>query len=127
MKRGDVDVFEKLAAQLYSLYQEMSALAKKLPNDAINTFKLRFVNGTLSQCNEFLGQRYRPFADFESFSADDMPSNSDVTFIISQYIECAEKFRADNIRREIDKWYWNFDDDGGAWIRTPTPKKLIRK
>ena len=54
MKRADVDIFEKLTAQLGSLYQEISTLAKKSPNNAINTFKLKFVNGTLSQCNKLL-------------------------------------------------------------------------
>ena len=132
MKRDDVHIFEKLTAQLGSLYQEMSTLAKKSPNDAINTFKLRFVNGALAQCNEFLGQNYRPFSEFEVFSDDDMPSNSDVTFILSQYIECAEKFRADNIYdTAYDGWYWNIDDadpnDKERQISTPPPKKLRGK
>ena len=111
----------------------MSALAKKSPNDAINTFKLRFVNGTLTKCNEFLGQRYRPFdsSEFEVFSSEDMPSNSDVTFILSQYISCAEKLRADNIYRDSEVWYWDIDDadpeDEEGWIETPPPKKLAHK
>ena len=131
MKRDDVHIFEKLTAQLGSLYQEMSTLAKKSPNDAINTFKLQFVNGALAQCNEFLGQHYRPFPEFEVFSTDDMPSNSDVTFILSQYIECAEKFRADNIYTHFGDWYWNIDntdpDDMEGRISTPPPKKLARR
>ena len=55
MKRADIDIFEKLMAQLDSLYQEISALAKKSPNGATNAFKLKFVNGTLAKCNGFLG------------------------------------------------------------------------
>ncbi len=76
-----------------------------------------------------MGPRYRPFSDFEDFSPDEMPSNSDVSFILSQYIECAEKFRADNIWQEYSSWYWRLDDaeDEEAWIRTPAPKKLTRK
>ena len=131
MKRNDVDTFEKLTAQLGSLYQEMSALAKKSPNDAINEFKIQFVNGTLTKCNQLLGQKYSPFSEFQTFLADDMPSNSDVTFILSQYIECAEKFRSDNIYRSYMDWYWKIDgvdsDDEEGRIDTPPPKKLTRK
>ena len=132
MKRTDIDTFEKLTAQLGSLHQEISALAKKSPNDAINTFKLQFVNSSLAKCNEFLGQRYRPFSEFETFSFDDVPSNSDVTFILSQYIAYAEKLRADNIYRwGSDDWYWDIEgvdrEDQEGQINTPPPKKLAHK
>ena len=132
MKRDDVDIFEKLIVQIGSLYQEISILAKKSPNDAINTFKLQFVNKVLAKCNEFMGQQYRPFSGFETFLSDDMPSNSDVTFILSQYIECAEKFRADNIYpNHLGSWFWNIEgidpEDKKQLIDTPTPKKLTRK
>ena len=127
MKHADVDTFEKLKAQLDSIYQEMSMLAKKSPNDAVNTFKIKFVNATLTQCNEFFSERYRPFSDFETFSVDELPSNSDVTFIVSQYIECAEKLRADNIKEgDFGQWYWK-TDGGGEKVRTHAPKKITSK
>ena len=131
MKRNDIDIFEKLNAQLSSFYQEISTLAKKSPNDAINKFKLQFVNETIEKCNELIGEHYCPFADFKSFSLDEMPTNSDVTFILSQYIECAEKFRSDNVYSYHREWYWNVDDidtdDIEERIRTVLPKKLTRK
>ncbi len=124
MNRTDVDLFEKLVAQLNGFYQELSVSVKKSQTDAVNLFKLNFVNGVLRQCNDLLGERYRPFPDFEVFSSDDLPSNSDVIFIISQYIECAEKFRADNIKYERYKgWRWDLDDDDEE-IPTAPPKKL---
>lgn len=127
MKRADVDVFEKLTVQLDGLYHELSILARKTPNDAVNTFKLSFINDILAQCNSFFGEKYRPFAGFEVFSADELPSNSDATFIISQYIECAEKFRADHIKNDgIQGWSWQIDDNGPR-ISTSRPKKLNPK
>lgn len=127
MKREDVDVFEKLIVQLDGLYQELSILAKKIPNGAVNKFKLSLVNDILRQSNLLFGEKYRPFVEFEVFSDEELPSNSDVTFIISQYIECAEKFRADHVRREgALGWTWQIDDDGPI-INTSMPKKLIRK
>jgi hypothetical protein len=124
MQQQDVDTFEKLTAQLQSLHSEMSMLSKKSPNDAVNAFKLKFVNATLVQANAFLGPKRRPFADFESFSTEELPSNSDVTFIVSQYIECAEKFRADNIFRWQGHWFWKIGDGSEPTIRTAPPKKL---
>jgi hypothetical protein len=128
MKKAVVDTFEKLTAQLGSLHAELAVLAKKSPNDAVNTFKLNFINSTLQQCNKILGQNYRPFPDFEIFSTDELPSNSDVTLIISQYIECAEKFRADNIFRHGGWWYWKIDNEDKAnpTIRTSPPKKIVK-
>lgn len=128
MKRADVDVFEKLTVQLDGIYQELSILAKKTPNGAVNAFKLSLVNNILRQCNQLLGEKYKPFAEFETFSQDELPSSSDVTFIISQYIECAEKFRADHVRREgALGWTWRIDDDDGPIVNTSMPKKLLRK
>ena len=121
MTREDVDTFEKLKVQLDSLHQELSILGKKSPNDAVNAFKLRFINATIRNCNTFLGANYRPFPDFEEFSPDELPSNSDVTFIVSHYIEFAEKFRADHINQILGNWYW---DVPGQQLRTSPPKKL---
>jgi hypothetical protein len=128
VKREDVGRFEKLKAQLDSLYQEISILAKKSPNDAVNAFKIRFVNLTLDEYNKCLGDRYKPFPGFETFSVEDMPSNSDVALIIAQHIECAEKFRADNIKYNYGdlNWYWKLDDKGEQ-IVTSAPKKITNK
>lgn len=51
---------------------------KKNPNDAVNKFKLKFVNKLLSQSNDYLADKYKPFDDFDSFDEDDIPQNSDV-------------------------------------------------
>jgi hypothetical protein len=129
MKQAKLDAFEKLIAQLESLHSELSVLARKAPNDAVNTFKLKSVNTTLDQCNTLFGDKYRPFSDFVMFSAEDVPSNSDVTFIISQYLECAEKFRSDNIFQHATVWWWKLDGErhDSPSMRTAPPKKLTKK
>jgi len=132
MNRSNVDVFEKLSGQLLSIYEEISLLSKKNPNDAVNKFKLKFVNKLVSQSNDYLAKRYRPFDDFDKFDEDDIPQNSDVAFIISQYLQCFEKQRADNVVIRNGIWYWrveggendSVDDDGMVLIRTVKPKKL---
>jgi hypothetical protein len=129
MNRKDVDTFEKLTAQLGSTHSEISILSKKSRNDALNKFKVKLVNAVLEQCNSFFGDEYKPFSDFSSFVDDDLPSNSDVTFVISQYMETAEKFRSDNIFIRSGQWWWRIDDEqeGNPTVRTALPKKLTSK
>lgn len=132
--RETVHQYEKLCGQLASSHAEIAALAKKSPNDAVNKFKLGLINSTIQQFNSLLPD-YRPFADFSEFSDDELPSNSDVSFVLAQYLECAEKFRADHVVQiPYRGWYWNVDDfdpdaddDDSRGIQTRAPKKLTRK
>jgi hypothetical protein len=126
MKKEDVDTFEKLVGQIQSIYDELALLSKKSPNDALNKFKLGFVNKLLESSNIFLKEIYKPFAEFSTFDEDDLPTNSDVVFILTQYLQCFEKFRADNVHQKLGNWYWtiesaNGDDDN---IKTVCPKRL---
>lgn len=132
MNKVNVDVFEKLSGQLISVYDEVSLLSRKNPNDAVNKFKLKFVNKLIGESNKYLSDQYRPFEDFESFDEDDIPQNSDVVFILSQYLQCFEKLRSDNVVNNNGFWYWRVegdkqdevDKDGMILIRTVKPKKL---
>ncbi|AFZ57345.1 hypothetical protein H6G54_25600 [Anabaena cylindrica FACHB-243] len=129
MKRKDVDEFEKISGQMQGFYDELSVLSKKSPNDGVNKFKLNFVNKLLNDSNEFLGEKYRPFEDFD---IDDVPINSDVVFILSQYLQCFEKLRADNVKYKSTNWYWVIDaeehepgdESGKVYIETIRPKRL---
>jgi len=132
MDRDDVDRFEKLSGQLISIYEEISILSKKNPNDALNKFKLKFINDILVKCNDYLDVTYRPYEDFDQFEEDDIPQNSDVVFILSQYIQCFEKLRSDNVIMRHGNWHWRVigndgeeaDSEGLVYIRTVKPKNL---
>ena len=133
MRRSDVDTFEKLAGQIVSTYDEVALLSKKSPNDALNKFKLNFINTLLKKSNEFLGKEYMPFEEFTAFDVDEIPQNSDVVFILSQYLQCFEKLRADNVSVQHGIWYWAVEPDendsseeenGLVYIRTVKPKRL---
>ncbi|OHD09795.1 MAG: hypothetical protein A2086_12795 [Spirochaetes bacterium GWD1_27_9] len=120
-----IDALEKLIGKLNSFYSEMGALAKKSPNDGLNIFKLNLINSTIKDCNLLLGKEYKPFEDFEIFNKDDLPTNSDVTLILSQYLEALEKFRSDNITIESfsGKWYYK-TEKGLSNIQTSPPAKI---
>jgi hypothetical protein len=108
MTLDEIQVFLKLQPKLQITHDEMSILSKKSPNDAVNTFKLKFLNDMLRQANAILGEDYKPFDDFEEFSEDNLPFNSDVVFILAPYLRSLEKLRCDNIKKsDYDiNWYW---------------------
>lgn len=132
MNRTELDKFEKLVGQTQSVYDEISVLSKKSPNDAVNTFKLSFINKLLAAANILLGKSYRPFEEFTQFDEDNVPQNSDVVFILSQYLQCFEKVRADNVVMRMGSWHWTIeakgeggaDEAGRIYIRTVIPKRL---
>lgn len=124
--KEDIERLEKLVGQLQGIYAEIGALAKKSPNDAVNSFKLKLVNRVLAMGNEVLGNAYKPFEDFDQFDLDDAPSTSDVTIVISQYMEEAERFRSDNVVSGLGGWYYVVDGKESD-IRSGPPTKIGRK
>lgn len=131
MTKEDVNKFEKVQSQIEGLLLEITNLSKKSPNDAVNKFKLKFINEILIEANRILGKTYKPLSSFEKFDEDDLPSNSDVSFILSQYLSCFEKLRADNIYRKQEydgnkyfyEWYWVVGNSKST-IKTAPPKKI---
>lgn len=131
MNNNEINNFEKTQTQLEGLLTEITILARKSPNDGVNKFKLKFINEIILSGNKILGATYKPLDSFEKFDEDDLPSNSDVTFILSQYLNCFEKLRADNIYIEqkydgnkyIFEWYWVVNKSKSI-IKTAPPKKI---
>jgi hypothetical protein len=126
MTKQEVDNFEKLQAQLEGLHNEISALSKKSQNDALNKFKLKFVNKIISDSNELLGNDYKPFSDFDTFDENELPSNSDAAMMLTQYLSCFEKLRADNVKQDLGRWHWIIDGKQSD-IKTVMPKKIKEK
>lgn len=128
--KEDVEQLEKLIGQLQGLYAEIGTLAKKNPSDGVNTFKLKFINRVLAMGNVVLGEKYKPFDEFDQFDSDDAPSTSDVTMVIAQYMEEAERFRSDNVVHSTvnGNFGWHYVVAGKASdIRSGPPTKIGRK
>jgi hypothetical protein len=104
-KKDDIAEFEKLEQQLHSFLADVSELSKKRPSDPLNKFKLKFINTTLSRLNGIL-KADRPFADFDEFDVDDLPSNSDVVLLLSQYAAAVHRFRVENTTDEGHDSSW---------------------
>lgn len=102
----DIEKLEKTIGQLKAVHGEMSLLSRKSQNDAVNKFKLGMINKVIASANDVLGSDYRPFEDFEAFDVDELPSNSDVVFVIAQYLEEIERYRTDNVVRHDYNWVY---------------------
>jgi len=117
MTKEDVIKFRKTKSQLNDWYKEIGVLSKKNPNDAVNRFKLNFINQTLKEANELLGRKYKPYADFDVFKEDEIPTTSDVVMILGLYMSALERLKSANIeiRESQSEWilghqpYWIID------------------
>jgi hypothetical protein len=106
-----VALYEKVVGQLGIAYKEIGDLSKKKPNDAINTFKLEFINQTLTLANGLLGDKYRPFPHFQTFDTATVPTTSDAVLVLSHYRHAMTKFHYDHTNKDLLDTDWNFNDD----------------
>lgn len=123
LKRDVIESFLKVQSQMEEMYNEVSVLSKKSQNDALNEFKLSFVNNLLQEANRILEEKYKPFKDFGIFDKEKIPTNSDVVMVLSQYLTCLENMRIDNIFGNVKGWFWVVDEKEKP-IKTNRPKKL---
>jgi hypothetical protein len=131
MTNDEIEKLEKIYGQFEGLHKEIGILSKKTPNDAINKFKLSFINTLLAEAHEVLDEKQRPFDGFNSFDEDELPTNSDITMIFEQYLYCFEKLRSDNIKhiwkyngdKYFEKWIWLVDGEESE-IQTAPPQKI---
>ena len=80
----------------------------------------------LAAANDLLGNSYKPLDGFEQFNSDEVPTNSDATFILTCYLEEIERMRADNIESHFGNWRYKLSDSEDE-IRTAPPKKIREK
>ena len=87
----------------------------------MNKFKLRLVNKVIASGNALLGGSYKPFDDFNQFDDVELSTNSDVTMILSQYIEQTERFRSDHVINHMHEWQYVVNGKpSGVKARMPT-------
>src|ERR1043166_1144864 len=100
MNAKDVDFFEKVKAQLHQMHNEVSVLNKTKEHKLVNKFKLGFINEKLGEANTILTGGFKPFKDFALFNVDELPTNSDVVIVLSQYLDCLEAWLCAKIKYE---------------------------
>jgi hypothetical protein len=122
----DVEKLEKIVGQLQAAHSEITVLAKKAPADSLNSFKLKMINKVIEGSNKVLGEQYKPFEEFDKFEEDNLPSNSDVTMVLAQYMKEAERYRSDNVLQQHGRWYYIVDGQSSK-ILSGMPSKVGKK
>ena len=77
---------KKVLEQVRTLKYEFRTLSSKKPNEPLNNFKVKYVNQTLADANAVLGDD-KPYENFELFSDEELPTNSDVLMMLSLYLD----------------------------------------
>lgn len=122
MQQSEIDQFQRTLTQLEAFHREFEGLTKKAANSPLNSFKLRIVNQTLADANLILGDPFAPIRGFTQFTDEEMPSNSDASMVLAQYLESMEVLRCRNIEADtIGRWHWKVD--GGRDIPTASPRR----
>ena len=117
--KDEIDKFVKLVMQIEKILSEFDSLSKKKPDNALNKFKLELVNTVLRSANQIINKENKPFPNFDEFREEEIPTNSDVVMILSQYVACLDKFRRENtIKNEDREWVWVIK---GRVSRLPAP------
>ena len=76
-----------------AMYEEFKELSKKKPEGALSKAKIALVNRLMEKCREILkGEDALGFLDL--LSEDDVPQNSDVVLMLSQYVAAMNQFHA---------------------------------
>lgn len=115
MTSENVIQFKKVLSQINGLYKEIGLLSKKNPNDAVNKFKLTFINQTIKESNDLLGQELKPYASFDIFGDDTTPTTSDVVMILEQYIAALNRLKANNIKSKKIESDWGIETYQTFW------------
>jgi hypothetical protein len=120
----DVEKYEQIQSHVQALSEEMTGLVKKSPDAPLNKFKIRIVNERLRMANGLLTGIHKPLATFDQFSEEELPSASDVSLVISQYLNSLEGWRSANVVKIDFSWYWN---TGTAEYKAEAPSRFRKR
>lgn len=108
----EVEEFLLLERMLSSQKRELDLLSIKKADGQLNKMKIKMINRVLSPLSDLF--KNEPSKEFlEILDEDDLPTNSDVVFIISQYITAISEFRKkyykedeyqSDYSRTVDRW-----------------------
>lgn len=94
-----IEDYELLKSMLYSQKKEFDLLSKKKSDEQLNSMKIKMANRVLEPLKElFKHEESHKFLD--TLNEDELPTNSDVVLIISQYETAIRDFK--------NKYYKNY-------------------
>ena len=119
-KNEDIENYLLLAELLAAQKKEFDALSKKKSDGQLNLMKIKMVNRVLEPLNAlFKNEPSHSYLDI--LNEDDLPTNSDVVLIISQYKTAIKNFREKYYVQDEGELDF-FDDESGHWHTEEAPE-----
>jgi hypothetical protein len=107
---GKSNLYETVKPLLLAMYEEFKELSKKKPDSVLNISKVKIVNRLLESCRKVLkDEQSIQFLDL--IDEDNIPQNSDVVLMLSQYVAAMGEFRST---------YYNWNGIEQQWFTSPT-------
>lgn len=104
--RDRADLWEALSPLIIAMHAEFKDLSKKQPEGPVSKRKIAAANRLLVQCRDVLIDELT--IDFlDLLDEDDLPLNSDVVLVMSQYVAAMQGFhtRHHGVRGMDFGWY----------------------
>lgn len=102
------NLWEVATPLLNAMYAQFQELSKKKPDDAISKNKIAVVNRLLQRCRDILeSEDSLEFLDL--LDEEDLPKNSDVVLMLSQYVAAMKTFRKTYHQYHNGEYQWMTD------------------
>jgi len=97
----NIEDYGLLKGMLYSQKKEFDLLSKKKADGQLNPMKIKMANRVLEPLKELL-KNEKTYKFLDTLSEDEIPTNSDVVLIISQYEKAIHDFKI----RHYSDYHW---------------------
>ena len=129
--QDQVDKFNYLSPMLDSALKEMREFSKRKQDGIVSAAKIKILNRILSDVRTIVSEE-DTVNYLDLLDEQDLPQNSDAVFMLTQYLQCFEKLRSDNVVNDYRGWCWRIldrkhpdaDDDGYVFIPTVERKRI---
>lgn len=96
-----LEIFYTVNPMLEAMFGEFKELSKKKPDGAVSKNKIKVVNRLIAKCKEMLNDE--PSTEYlDLLDEDDVPQNSDVVLMLSQYVAAMYQFKRTHDDEEED-------------------------
>lgn len=103
------DLYEVTMPLLKAMHAEFKEISKKKPDAAVSKMKCSVVNRLLRSCRDVLAaEKSLEFLDL--IDEDDVPQNSDLTLMLSQYVAAMQQYHGMHTDYKSD-WILEGEDD----------------
>lgn len=98
-------LYEVMMPLLQAMYSEFKEFSKKKPEEVVSKAKIKVVNRLLTRCQSVLGAEASiDYLDLPD--EDDVPQNSDVVLMLSQYVAAMNQFHSTYYKWDGTEWRW---------------------